>query len=272
MGAAIGARLTANGATVLTALEGRSRATRERALAAGMRDVSEPDLLAADLLLSIVPPAAAPAIAERVAALASGKRTRLVFADCNAISPQTLEGIASRLAAAGVELVDAGIIGGPPAPGEPGPRIYASGPAVARIAILEELGLDLRMLDAPLGAASALKMSFAGITKGLTAVAAAMLLAAERAGIAAALAVELADSQTSLLEGLSRSIPRMFGKAYRWVGEMQEIAQFAHEDAAAARLYEGAAALYERIARNGGDASPESQRLREFLERPRTAS
>ena len=41
-------------------------------------------------------------------------------------------------------------------------------------------------MDGPIGAASAIKMSFGGITKGLIAIGSAMVLAAHRAGVAEA--------------------------------------------------------------------------------------
>ena len=124
----------------------------------------------------------------------------------------------------GTPFVDAGIIGGPPKPGGAGPVFYLSGEKAGEVAALEEFGLACKVLDGPVGAASALKMSYAGITKGLTALASVMILAATRAGTADALRRELGDSQPMLLAWFERQIPSMFGKAYRWVAEMEEIA------------------------------------------------
>src|SRR3954451_12161861 len=95
-------------------------------------------------------------------------------------------------------------------------------------------GLDIRIVGGGMGAASALKMSYAGITKGLTALGAAMMLGAARAGVAEALYAELAASQPALLAWFTRQIPGMYQKAYRWVAEMEEIAEFLEADAAAA--------------------------------------
>jgi L-threonate 2-dehydrogenase len=93
-----------------------------------------------------------------------------------------------------------------------------------------------------------MKMSYAGITKGFTALGAAMMLAASRAGTAEDLKAELSGSQPALFGWLTRQVPNMYSKAYRWVAEMEEIAQFVGEDPAARQFYEGAARLYERIA------------------------
>jgi L-threonate 2-dehydrogenase len=265
MGAAIGARLVANGAEVLTTLEGRSDASRDRARAAGMSCVAEPELAGADFLLSIVPPGAAVAFAERASAWLSSARRKPVFVDCNAVAPATAQRIATVVSSTRAPFVDAGIIGAPPRAAAPGPNIYASGPDARRFESLASYGLTIRVLEAPVGAASALKMSYAGITKGLTAVGAAMLLAAVRGGVDAALYSELTESQPQLASSFSRGLPAMFPKAYRWVAEMREIAQFAGADPAAAAMFEGAARLYERLARDVAGEGREKRALESFF-------
>ena len=265
MGAAVGARLLSRGARVLTSLEGRSAATCERARAAGLTPVADPDLVEVDFLLSIVPPAHAIALAERLAPSLHAASRKPVFVDCNAVSPETMQRIAGIIAAAGAPCVDAGIIGMPPRAGQSGPNFYASGPHAERFEALERYGIDVRVLARPLGAASALKMSYAGITKGITAVATAMLLAATRGDVADALSAELAQSQPSLLAAFKRTVPGMFPKAYRWVAEMREIAAFAREDAAAAQIFEGASALYDHMASDVAGERRDARRLERFL-------
>src|SRR5206468_6394372 len=125
--------------------------------------------------------------------------------------------------------VDGGIIGAPPQPGSKGPVLYVSGEAASRLLVLRAHGLQIRAVEGGIGAASALKVSYAGITKGLTALGAAMMLVATRAGVADALYAELAASQPALLAWFTRQIPGMYQKAYRWVAEMEEIADFLHE-------------------------------------------
>src|SRR5262249_14847745 len=155
--------------------------------AAGMIPVDEAELASVDFILSIVPPGEALGLAEQMLPVLGGAVSKPVFVDCNAVSPRTAALIAAVIAEAGCPFVDAGIIGGPPKPGAAGPAFYASGKAAQRFAGLTQFGLDVRVLDGPVGAASALKMSYAGITKGLTALGSAMLLAATRAGAADAL-------------------------------------------------------------------------------------
>ena len=266
MGSAIAARLTRRGATVLTSLEGRSPQSRARAEAAGMRHVDDQHLVdEACMILSIVPPAEAAALAERFAARLGSAAHAPIFVDCNAISVPTLLSIGRGLEQAGARLVDGAIIGGPPKGDNPGPTIYLSGDAAGELAGLRQYGLDIRMIDGPLGAASALKLSYAGITKGLVAVATAMILAADRAGAGAALKAELAASQPQLLERFARTLPDMYPKAYRWVEEMHAISDFIGGGFPESIMFEGAAGLYQRVADDVAGDRAESARIDAFF-------
>src|SRR5579884_1874184 len=171
MGSGVGKRLGERGAAVRTLLSGRSAKSVERARAAGMVPASDERALidGADFFLSILPPDRAEALAAQLAPALTAVAKKPVYVDCNAVSPQTVERIAAAVAPAGADFVDAGIIGGPPREGY-SPAIYASGPAVARTAVLRDWGLDWRAIEGPVGAASGLKMSYAGITKGVTAI------------------------------------------------------------------------------------------------------
>src|SRR5439155_19035936 len=188
MGSGVGKRLHESGAEVRTLLTGRSAASAERARAAGMTPAADERALltSADFFLSILPPDQAEALARRMAPALTALTEKPVYVDCNALSPQTVQQVAAIVAPTGADFVDAGIIGGPPRAGY-SPHIYASGPAVAKTATLRDWGIDWRVIDGPVGAASGLKMSYAGITKGTTAIAAAMLLGAARCGCGGAL-------------------------------------------------------------------------------------
>lgn len=248
MGAALGERLTSNGARVVTLLEGRSESSRQRATAAGMVDAGEAGLLEAELILSVVPPDQALALARRLAPPLATAARKPVYVDCNAISPQSLKDVEAAIAASETPFADAGIIGLPPRPGNAGPTIYVSGPFAAKAAVLDQFGVQVAILDQPNGAASALKMSYAGITKGLIALATTMALAAERAGVADALRAELRKSQANLAASFSRSLPDMLGKARRWVPEMNEIADFVDDARPGSGAYRAFAALYGAVA------------------------
>ena len=246
MGAGIAARLHAHGVQVLTSLEGRSEKSAARAKAAGMIAASENEIAAADIILSIVPPSEALSLAKRLAPALTAATRKPLYADCNAISPGTVADVEALIAQTCCPFVDAGIIGGPPREGYT-PVLYCSGAQAKALLPLRDLGLDIRPLEGPIGAASGLKMCYAGLTKGFTALGAAMLLAAERSGAAPALHEELKASQPGLLAFLTRGVPDMFAKAYRWEGEMREIADFTgggpEQD-----IYTAIAALYARLA------------------------
>jgi len=265
MGAGVGKRLTSHDVRVLTALAGRSEATVARAREAGMAAASDEEIAAADFILSILPPGEALALARHFAPILAASNAKPVYVDCNAINPATVERVAAAIAPTGCSFVDAGIIGAPPKGADAGPRFYASGAATERFATLREYGLDVRVLEGPPGAASALKMSYAGITKGTQAIAAAMLLAAMRGGSAAALFDELSFSQKEMLAQFKQQLPKMPAKAYRWIAEMQEIAGFVGDDPAARELYEGAAHFYERIAEDFSADKKAVAALTEFL-------
>ncbi|HKM74269.1 MAG TPA: DUF1932 domain-containing protein [Stellaceae bacterium] len=250
MGSGVGRRLRESGAEVRTLLSGRSPASAERARAAGMVGTADERALleGADFFLSILPPGEAEPLARRLAPTLAALDRKPVYLDCNAVSPQTAIRIGEIIAPTGAHFVDAGIIGGPPRPGYKGPSIYASGEHVREALPLRDWGIDLRAIDGPIGAASAVKMSYAGITKGTTAIAAAMLLGAARFGCAEALIAELSDSQPQMLARMRNSIPGMYDKAYRWVAEMEEISDFLEKNPPSHDMYAAIACLYDYIA------------------------
>jgi L-threonate 2-dehydrogenase len=202
----------------------------------------------------------------------TASNSKPVFVDCNAVSPRTVERIAAAVAPTGSPFVDAGIIGSPPKTGDAGPRFYASGPHALRFAELKKYGLDVRVLGGPMTAASAVKMSYAGITKGSQAIAAVMMLAATRAGSADALFKELEFSQPHMLAWLKRSLALMPPKAYRWIAEMHEIADFVGEDPAGHELYVGAAHFYEQVAKDFEGDKKDVAALEGFINKGNTPS
>jgi putative dehydrogenase len=252
---AMGAGIAQRGAEVAVTLAGRGQGSANRAAGLPQHD-SEASLATwADVVLSILPPGEALSLAGRLAAVLTD-RAGVIYADCNAVSPNTVRAVAARLP--GVRFADIGIIGLPPGDDDVGPRLYASGEAATALGALCDWGVDLRPMDGGIGAASALKMSYAGITKGLTALGSAMALAAETSGAAAALRAELAASQPQLLAALQRGVPGMFDKAYRWVAEMEEIAAFLGTSPAAP-IYLGAAGLYDAIAKDRANPRPDGE-------------
>jgi len=263
MGAAVGRRLRECGATVRTSLRGRTSASAERVRAAGIEHVDDDDALVkdADFVLSIVPPSVAADVAEQFRHPIIRTGSRAIFAECNAVSPLTVRRIEQMLP--GIPFIDAGIIGGPPREGSQdpaaGPRFYASGSRANELKVLGSFGLDIAVIDGPVGAASALKLAYAGLTKGFAALAASMIDAASRDGLDRILREELQRTQPHLLGRIDLFIPQTFRKAYRWVAEMEQIAQFTGGAAHGSEIYEGAAELFRAIAeefeRHGTDGA-----------------
>ncbi|CAH2604312.1 NAD(P)-dependent oxidoreductase [Rhodovastum atsumiense] len=259
MGAAVARRLAGRGAEVAVTLQGRGPASATRAQGLPTQE-SEAALAGwADLVLSILPPGEALALARRLAPVLCPRGAAVVFADCNAVSPETVQAVAAALP--GLRFADIGIIGGPPKGDDAGPRFYVSGEPAGALLALRAHGLDVRAVEGGIGAASALKLSYAGITKGLTALGSAMALGAARAGVAGPLIAELAESQPALLAYLRRGVPDMFGKAYRWVAEMEEIAAFL-DGMPFGPAYLAAARHYEAIARDAAAPAEDGETAR----------
>jgi 3-hydroxyisobutyrate dehydrogenase-like beta-hydroxyacid dehydrogenase len=265
MGSGVAQRLAEHKVTVLTSLVGRSEASVIRARNAGMQPASDRELSEADFFLSIVPPGDALALAQRLAPVFTAANNKPIYVECNAVSPQTVNHIEKVIAATGCAFVGAGIIGPPPKPGSSNTKIYVSGAQARDVTRLNDHGLIVRVLEGPLTAASALKMSYAGITKGFTALGAAMMLAAARGGSAPALKSELAESQPALLAWLTQQTPNMYAKAYRWVAELDEIAAFVGDEHAEHEMLQAAARLYERIAEDFAGGKKETGSLDQFL-------
>jgi len=270
MGSGIAARLIERGARVLTSLEGRSQASADRARAIGADVVDDAALVReSEILLSIVPPAAARATAERFLAVLDTAHKPPMFIDCNAIAPQTLGLIARPFVERGLPFGDASIIGVAPRPGYT-PRVYLSGPVTEQARVLEAHGLECPVLSDNLGDASALKMAFAGITKGFQALGTAMALGASRTGTADHFKAEMQRTLPELYGWLSKMLPSMYAKAYRWDDEMREIATFLEPERGAADMLLGAATLYQHVAEDNrtGPTSEILSALELFVQKP----
>ncbi len=248
MGSAIAKVLTESGVKVLTALDGRSKLTHIRAQEAGILDVGRLDRLvkSSDLFLSVLVPAEALALAGQVAEAAKKTGHSPVYADLNAIAPETVKEIGAIMASAGVTFIDGGIIGSPPVRGRKGTRIYCSGPDTSALESLAQSGLDIRRVGLVVGQASGLKMVYAASTKGITALWTELLVAARALGLEEALMAEFKMSGVNFGEvgGRVTSMPR---RARRWVGEMEEIAKTFESVGLTPKMLQGAADIYRLV-------------------------
>ena len=248
MGQAIAAVLNQNGLKTVAALDDRSERTRQLAAAANIQDVGSLTQLVieSDLVLSVLVPAAAAEVAKQVAEAISNVGKQILYVDGNAIAPQKVKRIAQLIESSGATFVDASIIGPPPrVPGRT--RIYASGKQADEFQQLRNYGLDIRVIGDEIGQASGLKMSYAALTKGLTAIGTELLIAAHRLGLDEQIWEEVSSSQPELAAILTRSIPSMTPKAHRWIGEMEEIAETFQELGLTEQIFYGAADVYRLV-------------------------
>ena len=248
MGHTVGDVLRQNGLRVITCLKDRSQRTRELAEKVGIEDVpTYPQFVTeADLILSIMVPAQAKSAAAAVAEALQQVDTPLTYADCNAIAPQTVRELGDIITAAGGTFVDASIIGPPPrTPGAT--RFYASGADLNAFMELNNYGLDVRTLGEEIGLASAIKMCYASLTKGLTALCTELLTAASILGVSDALTAEFQLSQSALFERMERGLPSMPPKARRWIGEMEEISATFEHVGLTPNILTGAADMYRFV-------------------------
>ncbi len=222
MGAAVGAALARAGQPVRWASAGRGAATARRAGAAGLTDAgSVADLCAgSDLVVSIVPPHAALAVAAEVAATGFCG----LYLDANAVAPATAAEVAGAVRAGGATYVDGGIIGGPPG-GAGSTALYLSGEQADQVAKLcTGRGLDAVVLGDDPTAASALKMVFAAWTKGSAALLLALRETARSYGVDEALVAQWSGSLPDLPARCDQAARAAAAKGWRWTGEMTEIA------------------------------------------------
>lgn len=267
MGHAIGRVLVDNGVHVATNLADRSPRTVRLASIAGIEDAGD-DVSAidgADIVLSILPPDQAVDMATRLASALAEVRQKPLYIDLNAVAPATAVEAAEIIDSVGAAFLDGGIVGPPPKPGRGiGPRLYISGAADAvQYALgLRECGLDVRPVPGGVGAASALKMCYAAVTKGLTALATVSLAAAKAYGIDRELAAEMVASQRVLSDRFERALPDMAPKAYRWIGEMEEVARTVADVGLDPKLFLGAADIYRLVTATAlGQESPEERSI-----------
>jgi len=249
MGSAVGGALVRTGYRVVTALDGRGAESRRLAAAQRLEDLGSLHAVVreADLLLSIVPPAAAEQFARDAARAMSATGARPVFADCNAVAPATVRAIAREIVPTGAPFVDVGIVGRSPGSGDR-TRFYVSGAARAAVLELDVLELTLVDLGDEVGTASAIKMAYSALNKGTDALLATVLLAAERLGVRAPLMRELEGSQAESLKRMRARVPFLGATAKRFAPEMAEIAATYDSVGVTPQFHRGAEWLYALVA------------------------
>ena len=267
MGGGVGAALIAHGHDVITCVSGRGAATRARAERLGFRPMADLETLlaAADLVLSILPPEAAPGLARAVAAAMRRSGHAPPYADCNAVAPRTARAIGALFEGTGAPFIDGGIVGWAPRPDGPPTRFYVSGDAAGLMDVLDGKRIAVRHTGPEIGRASAVKMCYASISKGTNALHAAAMTAAEALGVGETVRAEIGDSAPGVMERMRAAIPRLPADAGRWVGEMEEIAETFTSVGVTPDFHRGAAEMFRLL-----DATPYGRETRETMDTSRT--
>ena len=248
MGHAVGRVLSEHGFDILTHLEGRSERTRVLAQDAGFQISTSLNelIIEADLVLSILVPAQAEAVAKEIAQALDETGQSTLVADCNAISPMRSEYIGRIVESAGGRYIDASIIGHPPGR-DVAPRFYVSGSYTDSMMELDGKGIAVKNLGNDIGRASGIKMCYAALTKGTSTLQVALLTVAESLGLSVELHDELAYSQKGALDSMKSGISKLPPNAHRWIGEMEEIAETFAAEGMTPDFHLGAAAIYRLL-------------------------
>ena len=254
MGVTIGAAAATSGARVIWASYQRSQATRERAQQAGLVDVENlvDAVRASDVILSVCPPHAAVEIAESVAR----QSFKGIYVDANAISRATAEQVGDIVGKRGASFVDGGIIGAPVKKAGT-TRLYLSGARAPEIAELFSASmLAAKAIGPEPGAASALKVAYAAWTKCTDALLLAIRALAAHEGVDQALLEEWSISQTDLARRCDRAAAVAVPKMWRYVGEMEEIAETFRAAGLPGGFHLAAADICQRLAPFKDQADP----------------
>lgn len=260
MGHAVGQFLREHGLRVITCLTARSVRTRALAEKAAIIDIPVfNDMVAqSDVILSITTSEAAPQVCQQVAEALWATGSQVLFAECNAIAPQTVRRLEPIITTAGGRFVDASILGYPPKNGS-SPKFYACGPHAGEFNQMREFGLDVRTLGPEIGRASSIKMCNAAMTKGSAALYVELLMAAELMGVLDELKAQFQNNQ-AVYQWMERWVQRTPANARRYVSEMQEIeATFAHLGLTP-HIFAGVVDMYRFIGSTPlGDETPETE-------------
>ncbi len=264
MGGQVAVRLKACGYEIFTALEGRSKRTIALSAKADVTDCGSVEKLVntCDVLISVLDPAAAVTKAREVAAGIKATGKKIMFVNGNAVAPRTAQEIDGIIRKAGGYCVDGSILR-VTSKGKSELRLYVSGPEASVLTQINDEILKIRVVGEKIGNASALKMCYGAFTKGALALGVELLLASHKLGVAEELAAEFEDTQPEVYKWILGRTVGMAPKAYRYVPEMLEVATTFEDAGMTRRMMEGAADMFEMLARTPLAAeSPEESKER----------
>lgn len=267
MGAAVAAQARERGTEVLWCPEGRSAASKDRALRYGLTAVRDLEEMTrrCDVILSICPPANAEEVASSVAACSFAG----IYVDGNAVSPASMARISSIMLTTSAVVVDGSVIGSPPSESK-ATRLYLSGPEDAMESVsplFRDTSVETHLLRGGIGRASALKLSYSSYQK------ASRVLAAVAYALAADYGVEddlldIAQARSTSYLAETAYIPKVAARAWRWAPEMREAVSALYEAGLPTELAEASAAVMERWATSRNRPLDLSEALAQLHEAP----
>jgi 3-hydroxyisobutyrate dehydrogenase-like beta-hydroxyacid dehydrogenase len=263
MGICVAATVQNSGHEVYWVAEGRSPQSRQRAEKFILSDVGTLAALCetCSVIISVCPPHAAEKVAEQVLA----HSFQGVYLDVNAIAPQRTVRIGRAMIAAGVDFVDGGLVGIPVWEREK-TWLYLSGEKAQGAAAYFSGGpLETSVVGDEVGKASALKMCYAAYTKGTTALLCGILATAEVLGVRGELETQWSRDWPNFSEQAGERVRNVTAKAWRFAGEMAEIAATFREAGMPGEFHAAAEMIYQRIA--GFKDAPATPALEEVLEK-----
>lgn len=261
MGHSVGKVLVSDGLRIITCLRDRSERTRMLARESGIVDVSSYQELVqeSEMILSILVPDQATDFATIIADEIKKAQSGLVFVDCNAVSPMTVQKIGRIILDSGGRFADASIIGPPPRYGGQ-TQFYVSGPAAEAFGELGNYGLDVHMIGEEIGNASALKMCYSAVRKGISAIFVELLSAAKVYGISEPLREELMRRHPSLYKDMEEILPTIAERSRRWISEMEEMGNTFDQVGLTPKIFQGAADIYRFVGKTAlADQTPENR-------------
>ncbi len=267
MGSALGRVLVGDGLRVVTTLQGRGPRTPQRCVEAGLEVLPSLDAVAgeADLVVSLVPPAAALGVARDWAAVVSAVGRPRLFLDANSISPRTAAAVSAAVTGPSVRCVDAAIQGLASQLQTRG-LVYLSGSEAGAVARLLGRSLRVRVVGERVGQASALKMALSGLAKGTAALFVEAALAAHAAGLAEPFLDRCREAYPGILEIADRLLPTFPRHAARRADEMAEVESFLHTLGLEPAVARGARQVIRALAGAGLEETPRAWTSAEILQ------
>ncbi|MFL2642384.1 MAG: NAD(P)-binding domain-containing protein [Dehalococcoidia bacterium] len=246
MGSEIGRSFVKNKINVISVFEGRSKNSKERAMKYGIKDALSVQNFSkeSDIVISVIPPDKALETAKLYSSFAN--KENQIYCDLNAISTMTAKKIKKLLDQRNLNYVDGSIMGGPPNE-KYSPRVYLSGKLAKKILFLSGKGIEIITLTGSDFQASAMKMVYASITKGSKALVAGAFIVAKKNDVFQELIEELEYSEEYFHNVALKQVPSIKHKAYRWIGEMNEISSTFKDSGLTGGFHSESEKIYELI-------------------------